>query len=225
DWPDDPNVRNDVDAWLFGQWLLVSPVVEQGQTTKRIYLPAGTWTDWFTGKTYAGGQTIDHPMDAKTWRDIPLFIRAGAIIPMQPVMDYVDQHPVTTVTVQVFPSDHPTHFDYYDDDGESYAYEKGVYFLQTMSTRKQGSAMEFTLAAPTGNYRPAASWYLLAIHGGAAHSVLANGKPLHAEAALDALKASAAGGWASGHDRYGAVTWVKVPAGTPADLRIGTAPP
>ncbi|MDE2055520.1 MAG: glycoside hydrolase family 31 protein, partial [Xanthomonadaceae bacterium] len=178
DWPHDPNVRNDVDAWLFGQWLLVSPVVEQGQTTKRIYLPAGTWTDWFTGKTYAGGQTIDQPMDAKTWRDIPLFIRAGAIIPMQPVMDYVDQHPVTTVTVQVFPSDHPTHFDYYDDDGESYAYEKGVYFLQTMSTRKQGSAMEFTLAAPQGTYKPALRWYLLAVHGGAARSVLANGKPV-----------------------------------------------
>jgi alpha-glucosidase (family GH31 glycosyl hydrolase) len=225
DWPDDPKVRNDSGAWLFGQWLLVSPVVEKGQTSKRIYLPAGTWTDWFTGKTYAGGQTIDVPVDAKTWRDIPLFIRDGAIIPAQPVMDYVGQHPVTTVTVEVFPSSRATRFDYYDDDGETYAYEKGAYFLQTMTTRKQNGRIDFTLAAPTGTYKPAARWYLLAVHGGAARSVLANGKAVLSAASLDALKAASSEGWASGHDRYGAVTWVKLAARAPAELRIGTAKP
>ncbi|HEU4855823.1 MAG TPA: TIM-barrel domain-containing protein [Rhodanobacteraceae bacterium] len=225
DWPDDPKVRNDSDAWLFGQWLLVSPVVKQGQTSKRIYLPAGTWTDWFTGKRYAGGQTIEVPVDAKTWRDIPLFIRDGAIIPMQPVMDYVGQHPVTTVTVEVFPSSRATRFDYYDDDGETYAYEKGAYFLQSMTTRKGQSAIDFTLDAAKGTYKPAVRWYLLAVHGDVAHSVLAKGKPLHAEPALDALKASSGEGWASGHDRYGAVTWVKLAAGAPAELRIRTAKP
>ena len=224
-WPDDPNVRNDSDAWLFGQWLLVAPVVGQGQTTKRIYLPAGAWTDWFTGKTYAGGQTIEVPVDAKTWRDIPLFIRDGAIIPMQPVMDYVGQHPVTTVAVQVFPSGRATHFDYYDDDGDTYAYEKGVYFLQTMSTHKADGAIDFSVAAPTGTYKPATRWYLLAIHGGVARSVLANGKAVPSAASLDALKASSGGGWFAGHDRYGAVTWVKLAAGAPAELRVGTARP
>jgi alpha-glucosidase (family GH31 glycosyl hydrolase) len=225
DWPNDPKVRNDADAWMFGQWLLVSPVVEQGQTSKHIYLPTGKWIDWSSGKTYAGGQTIDVPVDAKTWRDIPLFIRDGAIIPMQPVMDYVGQHPVMTVTVQVFPSDHATHFDYYDDDGETYAYEKGVYFLQAMTTRKGEDAIDFTLAAPKGTWKPAVRWYLLAVHGGVARSVRANGKPVHSASTLDALKASVGEGWASGHDRYGAVTWVKVVAGAPADLRIVTTTP
>lgn len=225
DWPDDPKLRNDVDAWLFGQWLLVSPVVEQGQTSKRIYLPAGKWIDWFNGKTYAGGQTIDVPVDAKTWRDIPLFIRDGAIIPTQPVMDYVGQRPVTTVTVQVFPSDHATRFDYYDDDGETYAYEKGVYFLQAMTTRRQGGRIDFTLAAPMGTYKPATHWYLLAIHGGAARSLLANGKAVPSAASLDALKASAGEGWTSGQDRYGTVTWVKLTAGAPVQLRIATGAP
>lgn len=225
DWPGDPKVRNDVDAWMFGQWLLVSPVVAQGQATKSVYLPAGKWTDWFSGKTYAGGQTIDVPVDAKTWRDIPLFIRDGAIIPMQPVMDYVGQHPVTTMTVQVFPADHATHFDYYDDDGETYAYEKGVYFLQPMTTRRQGAEMDFTLAAPQGTYKPALRWYLLAVHGGAARAVRVNGKSIQAVPSLDALEASTGAGWAGGHDRYGAVTWVKLAAGVPADLHIETAAP
>ena len=224
-WPGDPKVRNDVDAWMFGQWLLVSPVVAQGQTTKSVYLPAGKWTDWFSGKTYAGGQTIDVPVDAKTWRDIPLFIRDGAIIPMQPVMDYVGKHPVTTVMVQVFPADHATHFDYYDDDGETYAYEKGVYFLQPMTTRRQGAEMDFTLAAPQGTYKPALRWYLLAVHGGAARAVRVNGKSIQAEPSLDALEASAGAGWAGGHDRYGVVTWVKLAAGVPAELHIKTAAP
>jgi alpha-glucosidase (family GH31 glycosyl hydrolase) len=205
--------------------LLVSPVVEQGQTSKRVYLPAGKWIDWSTGKTYEGGQTIDVPVDAKTWHDIPLFIRDGAIIPTQPVMDYVGQHPVTTVTVQVFPSDRATHFDYYDDDGETYAYEKGVYFLQPMSTRKGKGAIDFTLGATKGTYEPALRWYLLAVHGGTAHSVLANGKSVPPASTLDALKASPGEGWVGGHDRYGAVTWVKLAAGTPVELRVGTVTP
>jgi len=218
-------VRNDADAWMFGQWLLVSPVVEQGQTSKHIYLPTGKWIDWFSGKTYAGGQTVAVPVDAKTWRDIPLFIRDGAIIPTQPVMDYVSQHPVTTMTVQVFPSDQATHFDYYDDGGETYAYEKGVYFLQAMTTRKGESAIDFTLAAPQGTYKHGVRWYLLAIHGGGARSVLANGRAVPSAASLDALEASADAGWASGHDRYGAVTWVKVDASAAVDLRIVTLTP
>ena len=224
-WPDDPKVRDDVDAWLFGQWLLVSPVVRQGQTSKAIYLPAGTWTDWGTGKTYAGGQTIDYPVDAKTWSDIPLFIRDGAIIPTQPVMQYVGQHPVTTVTVEVFPSTRATHFDYYDDDGDTYAYEKGVYFLQPMTTRKRPGTTDFTLGAPQGSYKSALRWYLLAIHGGAAKTVQAQGPVLPHVATLDALQKCRAGGWTSGRDRYGAVTWVKVPAGTATDVHIEAASP
>ncbi|MDE2055396.1 MAG: glycoside hydrolase family 31, partial [Xanthomonadaceae bacterium] len=91
--------------------------------------------------------------------------------------------------------------------------------------RKQGSAMEFTLAAPQGTYKPALRWYLLAVHGGAARSVLANGKAVPSTPTLEALKMLAGEGWASGQDRYGAVTWVKLAAGEPAELRIGTAPP
>jgi len=220
EWPHDPNVRNDVDAWLFGEWLLVSPVVEQGQTIKHIYLPAGTWTDWFTGKLYAGGQTIAYPVDAKRWDDIPLFIRDGAIIPTQPAMDYVGEHPVTTVTVEVFPSSQTTRFDYYDDDGTTYDYEKGAYYLQPLSVREQGNAVDFQLGVPTGTYKPALRHYLLAIHGGAAKAVRVDGKPLAASTSLDALKQTDTQGWASGHDRYGAVTWVKLAAGSAADVRI-----
>ena len=218
DWPRDPKVRNDVDAWLFGEWLLVSPVVEQGQTTKRIYLPAGTWTDWFSGKTYAGGQTIEVPVDAKTWRDIPLFIRDGAIIPMQPVMDYVGQHPVATVTLQVFPSDQATQFDYYDDDGETYAYEKGTTFLQRLSVQRDGDDVIFRAQVPSGTYRPALRHWLVKVHGIAAAAVRTDDAALEHFTTVSALESASGQGWSTGHDRYGAFTVFKLDAGVARDV-------
>ncbi len=225
DWPSDPNVRDDVDAWMFGESLLVAPVVAQGQTVKSIYLPAGVWIDWFSGKSYTGGRSIDYAVDARTWSDIPLFVRDGAIIPTQPVMDYVGQHPVATVTVQVFASDHATHFDYYDDDGGTFAYVRGAYFSQAMSARRQGGDIEFTLAAAQGTYKPALRDYLLAIHAGSARAVRVNGKPLAAAPTLDALNRSGGEGWSGGRDRFGAMTWVKLAAGTAATVRIEVATP
>ena len=220
DWPNDPKVRNDVDAWLFGQWLLVSPVVEQGQTSKRIYLPVGKWTDWFNGKSYAGGQTIDVSVDAKTWRDTPLFIRDGAIIPMQPVMDYVGQHPITTVTVQVFPSDHATHFDYYDDDGATYAYEHGAYFLQRLAVQRRGSDVTFRAEAPVGSYQPALRRWLVKVHGIAATAIITRDAGLARYATEPALESAVGPGWTTGHDRYGAFTELKLDAGAARNLTL-----
>jgi alpha-glucosidase len=221
DYPDDPKLRNDVDAWMFGDHLLVSPVVEQGQTVKQIYLPAGRWIDWFKGTTYQGGRSIDYPIDSAHWDDVPLFIRDGAIIPTQPVMDYVDQHPVTTLTVDVFPAPTASHFDYYDDDGVSYAYEHGEYFSQTLSTRGTQGNAEFSIAAPTGSYRPALQYYLVQWHTDAAGQISHQGAALVSYDNLAALQNAAGEGWAHGHDRYGAVVYVKLHAGTAQSIRLG----
>ncbi len=79
DWPEDQNVRDNVDSWLFGDWLLTSPVVEQGQQNKEIYLPAGSWTEWNSGRSHQGGQKIN--FSTQKWEsNFPLFIRQGAII-------------------------------------------------------------------------------------------------------------------------------------------------
>ncbi len=209
DWPHDPQVRNDVRAWMFGKWLLVSPVVSAGQTSKHIYLPAGMWTDWFTGKTWQGGQTITVAVDHKTWSDIPLFIREGAIIPTQPVMDHVDRHSVATVSVDVFPSAASTHFDYYDDAGDTYAYQHGAYYLQRLQTRREGDQVRFQAKAPQGDYRPALRHYLVKVHGLAATTM--SGVDHH-YADLDALEKADGPGWATGRDRFGVTTWIRVAA-------------
>jgi alpha-glucosidase len=221
-WPHNPQLRNDTSAWLFGDWLLVSPVVQQGQTIKHIYLPAGRWIDWFSGKAYAGGQTIDYPVDARRWSDIPLFIRQGAIIPTQPAMDYVGQQPVTQLDVEVFPDTQRSTFDYYDDDGSTYDYEHGAYFSQSLSVQQQGHAVHFETTAPAGSFKPALKFYLLKIHGDAAAGVTSADGAMPSFADLDALQKNQGEGWASGHDRYGTVTWVRVSAAAGRHITLTT---
>lgn len=218
--PGDAAVRNDINGWMFGHWLLVAPVMQQGQTEKTIQLPPGTWTEWATGKVYAGGQAVKLSVDATTWADIPLFVRTGAIIPMQPAMEYVDQHPVKQVTVEVFPARTASSFAYYDDDGDTYAYEHGHYYLQQLGAQRTAQGATLTVAAPQGSYMPALKTYLFAVHGFAARAVQERSTMLPHRRDLAALKDGAAPGWTTGQDRFGSVTYIKLPAATTGDLSL-----
>jgi len=221
DYPKDANVANYIDAWMFGDYMLVSPVVEKEATYKWIYLPAGTWIDYFRGTTYAGGAWIHYPLNAETWTDIPVFVKQGAIIPNQKVQDYVGQSPVTVLNVDVFPSASPTSFTYYDDDGSTYGYESGSYFKQAMTAQDGGAgSVSFTIGAKEGSYVSPLTHYIVALHGSAATGVSVNGSSLTAYADLNALKAASGEGWAKGKDVYGDVTYVKVAAGDAAAKTI-----
>nr|BAC54958.1 6-a-glucosyltransferase [Sporosarcina globispora] len=221
EYPADANAKNYLDAWMFGDWLLAAPVVEKQQTSKEIYLPAGTWIDYNRGTVLTGGQKISYAVNPDTLTDIPLFIKKGAIIPSQKVQDYVGQAPVQTVDVDVFPNTAQSSFTYYDDDGSSYNYESGAYFKQLMTAQDNGSgALSFTLGAKTGTYSPALQSYIVKLHGAAGASVTSNGAALASYASLQALKASASEGWAKGKDIYGDVTYVKLSAGAAAAKAI-----
>lgn len=219
-WPGDPKVRNDSSAWLFGRWLLVSPVVKQDQLEKRLYLPAGIWTDWSTGRVYVGGRSIRLRVDSRTWRDIPLFIRQGALIPTQAAEDYVGEHPLTTVRVQVFPDTARTEFSYYADDGKTYAYEHGAYFLQRLSVQAASRTVDLSTAAPSGSYRPALRDYVFAVHRTVAAQVSRDGAPLARVADLAALRQCAGACWTVGDDRFGGVTYIRLPAGVRSRVRL-----
>jgi len=85
--PNDANLTNESSSYMWGSSLLVSPVVEAEQTSKSIYLPKGEWIDFWTDDFYYGKQTITVPTPLET---MPLFVKAGSIIPMQFVMNYTD---------------------------------------------------------------------------------------------------------------------------------------
>jgi len=220
DWPDDAKVRDDVDAWMFGKYLLVSPVVEQGQTTKDVYLPAGTWIDFASGKVYRGGQVAHLAVDSKRWSDIPMFIRAGAIIPMQPVMNHVGETAVTQLNVEMFPSTTPTSFDLYDDDGLTYAYEKSVYSLRRLTLQREDTSVRVTLSKSSGSFNSPMASLILKVHGVKASKVEQGGKSLQPAAGLDDLQKGTGEGWVTGADRYGDVTYVRIATDAAKDVRI-----
>jgi len=88
------------DQYLWGRDILVAPVLERGARERTVYLPAGTWYDFWTGERVEGGRRIARPVDLVT---MPLYVRAGAIIPTGPVQQYVDQLPFPPLTLTVYP--------------------------------------------------------------------------------------------------------------------------
>jgi len=210
--PSDGNVADDSNAWMFGDSLLAAPVLSPGATSEKIYLPAGIWFDYFRGTKIVGGRTIDYTVDPNTWADMPLFVHEGGIIASQPVMDYVDQHPVKEVTLDFFPGQGTSRFISYDDDGTTYAYEKGAYYRQVIVMTSTAEATKIDFAAPTGTFEPALKFYILKVHQHPA-------KKLHMEADLpkvpseEAFAACSAACWTQGKDQFGVFVEAKVPAG------------
>jgi alpha-D-xyloside xylohydrolase len=125
DFPSDPKAAAIGDEYMFGPAFLVAPVTEQGATTKQVYLPAGAdWYNYWTHKRYPGGQTltVDSPIDK-----LPLFVRAGSIIPLGSAVESTAEKQ-SIEKVQVWPGANAD-FDLYQDDGRTYAYEKGDFQL------------------------------------------------------------------------------------------------
>ncbi|TFG51235.1 MAG: hypothetical protein E4H37_08215 [Gemmatimonadales bacterium] len=85
--------------WLFGDSLLVAPIYA-ADPRRRVYLPAGEWTDWWTRKRYPGGAWYEIEAGLET---LPLFVRDGGIIPLGPVMNYVGEKPVDKIELLIAP--------------------------------------------------------------------------------------------------------------------------
>jgi alpha-glucosidase/alpha-D-xyloside xylohydrolase len=132
-WPQDEKAAATDDAYMWGDNFLVAPVYEKSATERSVYLPAGTWWDYWTGTKLQGGQTISRPVDLET---IPLYVKAGAIIPMGPVKQFTAEAAAEPITLRIYPgadgpgADGPGadgRFAWYDDDGVSYQHEHGEF--------------------------------------------------------------------------------------------------
>ena len=124
---DDPEVRDIDDQFMWGNDIMVAPVVEKGATSRKVYLPAGKdWVNWWTGAKVAGGQTItvDAPLDV-----LPIFVAGGAIIPTREVQQHTGQNPFTNVAFNVFLDGGTATGKLYEDDGKTEAYADGAYNL------------------------------------------------------------------------------------------------
>jgi alpha-glucosidase (family GH31 glycosyl hydrolase) len=122
DFASDPKVAQINDEYMFGPAFLVAPVTEQGATSRQVYLPAGTdWYNFWTGERVKGGQeiTVAAPIDT-----IPLFARAGSIVPLGLPVESTRQAQAIE-KIRVYPGA-DADFTLFSDDGKTYAYEKGA---------------------------------------------------------------------------------------------------
>jgi alpha-glucosidase (family GH31 glycosyl hydrolase) len=211
DFPDDKTGNAyRTDEWMFGDELLVAPILGEGQAHRTIYLPEGNWIDYFRGQKYEGGKLITYPVNPDTWADIPLFIRQGAIIPSQEIQQYTGERPVTRIYIDVFPVTNETTFIYYDDDGMTYDYEKGAFYEQKFLTNDSGTVVRFDSSGPVGRYKPEVREYEVRLHGIAARTVTINNAESGRSADLQTFESQTGEGWTTGNDRFGAVTTVRI---------------
>jgi alpha-D-xyloside xylohydrolase len=147
DFAGDPRVLNIGDQFLFGPSILVNPVTEQGATSRRLYLPAGTrWYDFWTNEAQAGGKSIDAaaPLDS-----IPLYVRAGSILPLGPEIEWATEKSANPIDLRVF-TGADGDFTLYEDENDNYDYEKGVY--ATIPFHWDDAKHTLTIGARKGNF-------------------------------------------------------------------------
>jgi alpha-D-xyloside xylohydrolase len=145
DFTSDSKVYGITDQFMFGPAFLVNPVTTAGATSRSVYLPAGTWYDFWTGSTATGGATTmtDAPLSR-----IPLYVRAGSIVPMGPMIQYAMQA-IDPLEIRIYKGQDGS-FSLYEDDGDTYDYETGSY--STIQFTWSDSGKTLTIGARSGSY-------------------------------------------------------------------------
>ncbi len=140
--PDDPKAVACGDQYLWGQSLLVAPVVEKGATTRQVYLPPGGWHDFWTGARVEGGREISRPVDLET---MPLYVRAGSIVPSGPVKQFTSENVDEPLSISIYPGA-DTSFLLYEDDGTSFNHRKGQWMGIQMTWNDAAKKLDLRLA-------------------------------------------------------------------------------
>lgn len=126
-YPGDPHARSRDDEALLGRDLLLAPVLRPGRTTREVYLPPGRWYGLHDGRVHLGPAHI--LADAPLFADMPVYARAGAVIPTGPDVDHADQEPVE-LTLHVYPDEHGmAEGTLYEDDGSTMSHREGDFAL------------------------------------------------------------------------------------------------
>ncbi len=146
DFRNDASAQNVGNQFMYGPAFLVNPVTEPGATTRRVYFPQAKWYDFWTGAAAEGGKFADvaAPLDR-----MPLYVRAGSIIPMGPEEEYAKQEPLDSLELRVYPGADGD-FTLYEDEGDTYNYEKGKY--ATIPIHWNDSTQTLTIGERKGSF-------------------------------------------------------------------------
>ncbi len=193
--PADPLTVDRDDTFMLGPSLLVAPVLQEGATSRAVYLPAGAdWFDSTTDTRHAGGGvvTVDAPLST-----IPVFVRAGAIIPKGPVTQYVDAEPLRDVRLHLYPGPAAS-FTLYEDDGVSLQYRSGAFLRTEIGREDLADGMRCEIQRKDGAWTPPAGrhwWFEFHQTARTPTAVTVNGEAVP-QVASEAALWGVARGWA-----------------------------
>jgi alpha-glucosidase len=171
----DPEAVACGDQFLLGPSLLVAPILRPGATARSVYLPVGNWFDYWTGEFHLGRRHIAARADLAT---LPLFVRAGAIVPMTSPTQSVPDQPEDTITLQVWPGA-PGELDYYEDDGQTLTPEAASARWQTIRLRPQARGASMRWDAPRGTLPSRVRrWQVCFLQAPRAYRVVVDGREL-----------------------------------------------
>jgi alpha-glucosidase/alpha-D-xyloside xylohydrolase len=172
---DDPQAVRRGDQYLWGRDMLVAPVTSRGATSRRVYLPRGRWYDFWTNDAHEGGREIDRAVDLDT---MPLFVRAGAILPLGPVKQYTSEPIDEPLTLQIYPgADGRTTV--YEDDGETFDFERGEWTGLEARWNDRQRRVELRLASGSKLRPPLTRRLRVRLAGGSeTHDVTFSGAPI-----------------------------------------------
>ncbi|ELR98242.1 glycoside hydrolase family 31 protein [Gloeocapsa sp. PCC 73106] len=147
-YPNDPKTYHLHDQVMLGPFLMAAPIYRPGVEHRAVYLPEGTWYDWWSNASYQGPTNIlaDAPLEI-----MPLYVKAGAIIPMQPVMQYVDEQVVEELTLRIYPGN--GEFTLYEDDGRTFEYQQqDAWATTSYHVYQEGSQIIVDIKAREGQW-------------------------------------------------------------------------
>lgn len=148
------------DQVLLGASLMAAPIYRPGIEHRAVYLPAGTWYDWWTGEAYQGPT---HIIAYAPLERMPIYVRAGAIIPMQPIMQYIDQRPLDQLTLRIWSG--TGEYTLYEDDGRSFKYKSGAWATTTYQVYTDEQQTFVEIKAREGEWTPPAREVIVELVG------------------------------------------------------------
>jgi alpha-glucosidase len=166
----DENTYNLDDEFMIGEDLLVAPILKPDVTARLVYLPRGTWYDYWTNKKYEGGTMVRVEAPLET---VPMFVRGGAIIPLAPPMNYVGEKRLDPVTFAIYPDDKGSaSTTLYEDDGLSPEYQQGAFRRTTVNVKRAVNGYVVSVGPPAGQYNPGARKFSFVIKSAPAGRVV-----------------------------------------------------
>jgi alpha-glucosidase len=221
DYPLDANVADLGDEALLGPWLLVAPITTESATSRDVYLPAGRWFELATGAITDGPATVtvaDVPLGA-----LPVYVRAGAIVPRGPVMASTDAAPVDPLTLEVYPTADATTFTVYEDAGDGFDYATGAYSAVTWTLQGTSTGATLTASERDGSFVPDARTLRVRVRRVDVEptEVRRDGTALTAWPTEAALLAAGTGWW---WDTADLSLWIVIPDGAAMSLEMDYDP-